>query len=90
MGVFARIKTGLAAGAADEKTITIDATCLKAHRTASTHGNTRCYVLTCSMSSVSLGRCRDAMPFRHLTHCGGEIAVHRQDDIGHPGLDLLG
>lgn len=35
MGVFARIMTGLAAEAADEKTIMIDATYLKAHRTAS-------------------------------------------------------
>ena len=35
MGVFTRIMTGLAAEAADEKTIMIDATYLKAHRTAS-------------------------------------------------------
>lgn len=35
MGAFARIMTGLAAEAADEKTIMIDATYLKAHRTAS-------------------------------------------------------
>lgn len=35
MGVFARIMTGLAAEVADEKTIMIDATYLKAHRTAS-------------------------------------------------------
>lgn len=35
MGVFARIMTGLAAEAADEKTIMIDATYLKAHGTAS-------------------------------------------------------
>lgn len=34
-GVFTRIMTGLAAEAADEKTIMIDATYLKAHRTAS-------------------------------------------------------
>lgn len=34
MGVFARIMTGLG-GTADEKTIMIDATYLKAHRTAS-------------------------------------------------------
>lgn len=33
--VFTRIMTGLAAEAADEKTIMIDATYLKAHRTAS-------------------------------------------------------
>ena len=35
MGVFARIMTGLAAEAPDNKTISIDATSLKAHRTAS-------------------------------------------------------
>lgn len=35
IGVFIRIMTGLAAEAADEKTIMIDATYLKAHRTAS-------------------------------------------------------
>ena len=35
MGVFARIMTGLAAEAPDHKTISIDATFLKAHRTAS-------------------------------------------------------
>ena len=35
MGVFTRIMTGLAVEAADEKTIMIDATYLKAHRTAS-------------------------------------------------------
>jgi transposase len=35
MGVFARIMTGLAAEAPDNKAISIDATYLKAHRTAS-------------------------------------------------------
>lgn len=35
MGVFARIMAGLAAEAPDYKTISIDATYLKAHRTAS-------------------------------------------------------
>ncbi len=35
MGVFTRIMTGLAAEAADERTIMIDATYLQAHRTAS-------------------------------------------------------
>ena len=35
MGVFARIMTGLAAEAPDNQTISIDATYLKAHRTAS-------------------------------------------------------
>ena len=35
MGVFARIMTGLAAQASDSKTISIDATYLKAHHTAS-------------------------------------------------------
>ena len=35
MGVFARIMTGLSAEAPDNKTISIDATYLKAHRTAS-------------------------------------------------------
>ena len=35
MGVFARTMTGLAAEAPDNKTISIDATYLKAHRTAS-------------------------------------------------------
>jgi len=35
MGVFARIMEGLAAEAPDNKTISIDATYLKAHRTAS-------------------------------------------------------
>ena len=35
MGVFARIMTGLATEAPDNKTISIDATYLKAHRTAS-------------------------------------------------------
>ena len=35
MGVFARIMTGLAADAPDNRTISIDATYLKAHRTAS-------------------------------------------------------
>ena len=35
MGVFARIMTGLAAEAPDNTTISIDATYLKAHRTAS-------------------------------------------------------
>lgn len=33
-GVFARIMTGLAAKAPDNKTISIDATYLQAHRTA--------------------------------------------------------
>ena len=35
MGVFARIMEGLAAEAAERKTVMIDATYLKAHRTAS-------------------------------------------------------
>jgi transposase len=35
MGVFVRIVTGLAAEAPDNKTISIDATYLKAHRAAS-------------------------------------------------------
>ena len=35
MGVFARIMEGLAAEQSDCRTIMIDATCLKAHRTAS-------------------------------------------------------
>ncbi len=35
MGVFARIMTGLAAETPDNRTISIDATCLKAQRTAS-------------------------------------------------------
>lgn len=35
MGVFARIRMGLAEQAPDNKTISIDATYLKAHRTAS-------------------------------------------------------
>jgi transposase len=35
MGVFARIMTGVAAETPDNKTISIDATYLKAHRTAS-------------------------------------------------------
>ena len=35
MGVFTRIMTGLATEVADERTIVIDATYLKAHRTAS-------------------------------------------------------
>ena len=35
MGVFARIMTGLAAEVPDNKTISIDATYLKVHRTAS-------------------------------------------------------
>ena len=35
MGVFARIMIGLAEQAPDNKTISIDATYLKAHRTAS-------------------------------------------------------
>tara|TARA_R110002124_G_scaffold85097_1_gene220969 strand:+ start:79 stop:219 length:141 start_codon:yes stop_codon:yes gene_type:complete len=35
MGVFARIMMGMAAEAPDNKTIQIDATDLKAHRTAS-------------------------------------------------------
>ncbi len=35
MGVFARIMMGLAAEVPDNKTISIDATYLKAHRTAS-------------------------------------------------------
>ena len=34
-GVFARIMMGLAAGRAESRTIMIDATCLKVHRTAS-------------------------------------------------------
>lgn len=38
MGVFARIMTGLAAEAPDNKTISIDATYLKAHRKASSMG----------------------------------------------------
>jgi transposase len=38
MGVFARIMEGLAAKAPDNKTISIDATYLKAHRTASSLG----------------------------------------------------
>jgi hypothetical protein len=35
MGVFARIMLGLTAEAPDNKTLSIDATYLKAHRTAS-------------------------------------------------------
>jgi hypothetical protein len=35
MGVFARIMAGLASGGGEEKVVMIDATCLKAHRTAS-------------------------------------------------------
>lgn len=35
MGVFARIFEGLVSDAAEPGTIMIDATCLKAHRTAS-------------------------------------------------------
>ncbi len=35
MGVFARIFEGLASEATDQKTVMIDATYLKAHRTAS-------------------------------------------------------
>ncbi len=35
MGVFARIMEGLASAAAEQKTVMIDATYLKAHRTAS-------------------------------------------------------
>ncbi len=38
MGVFARIMAGLAAEAAAPKTVTIDATYLKAHRTATSLG----------------------------------------------------
>jgi transposase len=38
IGVFARIMTGLAAEAPDNQTISIDATYLKAHRTASSLG----------------------------------------------------
>lgn len=38
MGVFARIMTGLAAAAPDNMAISIDATYLKAHRTASSLG----------------------------------------------------
>ena len=38
MGVFARIMTGLAAEAPDNKTISIGAPSLKAHRTASSLG----------------------------------------------------
>ena len=38
MGVFARIMMGLAAEAPDNKTISIDATYLKAHRTVSSLG----------------------------------------------------
>ena len=38
MGVFARIMEGLAAKAPDNKTTSIDATYLKAHRTASSLG----------------------------------------------------
>ena len=38
MGVFARIMTGLAEQAPDNTTISIDATYLKAHRTASSLG----------------------------------------------------
>jgi transposase len=41
MGVFARIMMGLAAEAPDNKTISIDATYLKAHRTASSLGSKR-------------------------------------------------
>ncbi len=35
MGVFARMMEGLAAEGAEQTTVMIDATCLKAHRTAS-------------------------------------------------------
>ncbi|SDX76864.1 hypothetical protein SAMN05444358_11118 [Ruegeria halocynthiae] len=38
MGIFAGIMVGLAAEAPDNKTISIDATDLKAHRTASSLG----------------------------------------------------
>ena len=39
MGVFARIMEGLAAEASEPKTIMIDATYLKAHRTATSLGS---------------------------------------------------
>ena len=35
MGVFARMMEGLASEGTKQKTVMIDATCLKAHRTAS-------------------------------------------------------
>jgi transposase len=50
MGVFARIFEGLAAEAANQKTIMIDVTYLKAHRTAS------------SMRGKKGGRCRPIGP----------------------------
>ena len=37
-GVFARMREGLASGAAVAKTVMSDATCLKAHRTATSLG----------------------------------------------------
>ena len=37
-GIFARIMTGLAAGHGEKKTVMIDATYLKAHRTATSMG----------------------------------------------------
>ena len=52
MGVFARIMTGLAAEASDNTTISIDATYLKAHRTASSRG------LKKGGADVSSGRLR--------------------------------
>jgi hypothetical protein len=38
MGVFARMMEGLSARQAEPQTVMIDATCLKAHRTASSLG----------------------------------------------------
>jgi len=40
-GVFARIMTGLAAEHGEKQTVMIDATCLKAHRKATSMANTK-------------------------------------------------
>ena len=50
MGVFARIMMGLAEAAPDNKTISMDATYLKAHRTASSLGLKRGRLITAQQS----------------------------------------
>ena len=55
MGVFARVMEGLAAQAPDNKTISIDATYLKAHRTASSLGLKK-GITPCILGRTSRGK----------------------------------
>ena len=76
-GVFARIMVGLAAESAEHKTIMIDATYLKAHRTASSMAcatSSRVTISAPAGSSRSIG-CDTERPCR--SHCSSSAADGR-------------